>query len=215
MLHIDGRHQPHDPEAAGRLMREHPFALLVSPGDPDPWFTHLPVLIDGPDARPTGLRMHISRANQHWRRFAEAPRATVVFQGPQSYVSPNTYAHSLKRAPTWNYAVVHAHGPVRILSDAADVDRIIDELAETNERGLPTQWHPGAYEPARRLALRPMIVAFELTIERLDVRFKLNQDDTVENRQSAIAGLHARPDAGAHGVAHLMQEALDATSRPK
>ncbi len=209
MMHDDPRYGPPRPDAVGRLMRAHPFALLVTPTRDEPWFTHLPVLVDGPEERPTRLRLHVARINPHWRHFANVPRSTVVFQGPHSYVSPMTYTAPRTRAPTWNYAVVHAHGPIALVEDTAEIDRMLRDLAESNERGWPQEWDMDAYDPARLEALRPMIVAFTLDIERLDVRFKLNQHNGEADRRGAIDGLKARSDDGARGVAALMQETLD------
>ena len=40
-----------------------------------------------------------------------------MFQGPQAYITPSWYpikAATAKVVPTWNYAVVHAHGTLRV-----------------------------------------------------------------------------------------------------
>ena len=51
-----------------------------------------------------------------------------MFQGAQAYISPSWYptkrAHG-KVVPTWNYAVVHAHGEPRAIESRAEVLAIV------------------------------------------------------------------------------------------
>jgi transcriptional regulator len=46
-----------------------------------------------------------------WKNFSPDVEALVVFQGPQTYITPSWYQtkeETGKVVPTWNYAVVHA-----------------------------------------------------------------------------------------------------------
>src|SRR5262245_40355037 len=105
------------------LIRRNPFGTLVS-NTPDGLFaTHLPFLLD---AERNTLVGHMARANPHWR-WLDGTAALVLFQGPHAYVSPRWYATPLA-VPTWNYAVVHAHGRVGLVQDGP---RLLEILAET------------------------------------------------------------------------------------
>jgi transcriptional regulator len=57
-----------------------------------------------------------------WRDVITGVEALAMFQGPDSYVSPSWYPTERehgKAVPTWNYAVVHAYGGLRIIDDPA------------------------------------------------------------------------------------------------
>jgi transcriptional regulator len=57
------------------------------------------------------------------------------------------------------------------------------------------------------------IVGFELAVDDIQVKFKLNQNHPAANIEGAIAGLRAQGGADALEVAALMREALD--KRPR
>jgi transcriptional regulator len=75
------------------------------------------------DASPFGiLRGHVVRANPMWADYAKEVDVLAVFQGPDACISPSWYAtkqETEKVVPTWNYAVVHAYGTLRVIDDAA------------------------------------------------------------------------------------------------
>src|SRR5687767_8066405 len=84
------------------LMRENPFASLVSVDDHGvPFVTHLPLHLE---TRPDGLVLlgHCARPNPHAKLLAARPQAVVTFLGPHAYQSPRIYP-DLQRVPSWNY----------------------------------------------------------------------------------------------------------------
>ncbi len=102
------------------LIRTHPFGALVVLASDGLDANHIPFEID-PEPAPFGtLRGHVARANPVWRDFSSQVDALVMFQGAHAYISPAWYATKKehgKVVPTWNYAVVHAHGPLRVIDD--------------------------------------------------------------------------------------------------
>ena len=79
---------------------------------------------------------------------APPPAAEVlaVFQGPQAYITPSWYptkAETAKVVPTWNYAVVHAHGRLRITEDAAWLRALVERLTDTHEAPRAQRWQVG------------------------------------------------------------------------
>jgi hypothetical protein len=99
--------------AIARLMHEHPFATLLTPAAPEPRITHLP-LVHVADREPHGTLLgHFARANPHVDAAAVA-ESIAIFHGPHAYVSPSWYARPAAAVPTWNYAVVHAHGAIEL-----------------------------------------------------------------------------------------------------
>jgi transcriptional regulator len=83
------------------------------------------------------LGSHVPRANPVWRALDGNLEAVVVFQGPESYVTPSWYpskqAHG-KVAPTWNFVVAHARGNPRAIDDADWLLRHLNELTDDTNR---------------------------------------------------------------------------------
>src|SRR5215470_8004937 len=126
------------PEVLRRLIHDHPLAALVTLGSDGLNANHIPMELDA-DPAPLGtLRGHVARANPVWRDFSPGVDALAIFQGPQAYVSPGWYQtkqETGKVVPTYNYAVVHASGPMRIIEDRAWLRAFVERLTNRHEAG--------------------------------------------------------------------------------
>jgi len=211
-LHPD--HRFTDPEAALALLAAHPLGSWVCAGADGLVANHLPFFLDrgrGPRGTLVG---HVSRANPVWRQLdADGSTSVVVFQGPQAYVSPGWYpgkARDGRVVPTWDYAVVHAHGRARAVHDRAWLRAMLDRLTDAHEAGRPAPWHV-ADAPADYLdALLGGIVGIELPIDRLESRLKASQDEARDDRVGTVQGLRRQPGDAARQMAALVKQALDA-----
>lgn len=198
-------------EVMHALMRAHPFAALVTAGhDGMPEADHLPLLID-PQPAPFGtLRGHVARANPLWRNHA-GRETLVVFQGPQAYVTPSWYPskrESGKVVPTWNYAVVHARGPLMVHDDPEWLRGLVTRLTERHESPLARPWGVGD-APAEYIGqMLKAIVGIEIPIARLEGKWKVSQNRSVADRAGVVAGLEARGDASSREMAGLVAEGL-------
>ena len=172
------------PQHAATIMREHPFASLVSCDDDGfPFVTHLPLkLIGEGEATPT-LLGHCARANAHVRYLQQRPQALVTFMGPQAYMSPAVYP-DLQRVPTWSYLAVHARVQARLLEGEEAKDALLKQLISDHEPAYAAQWRglPDSYTHA----MLNGIVAFELTLLDVQTKVKINQ-----HRPESHAALHA------------------------
>ena len=76
-------------------------------------------------------------------RLSPTVPSVVVFQGADAYISPSWYpgkrAHG-KVVPTWNYAVVHAHGIPRAIEDRAWLHALVTRLTDTHEAKQAAPW---------------------------------------------------------------------------
>lgn len=189
-------------EAQHALIRACPLGTLVTSGAGGLEANHVPFLID-PSASPNGtLRAHLARANEQGR-VPEAD-ALVIFQGPESYVTPSWYAtkrETGKVVPTWNYAAVHAWGRMRVIDDAAWLRRFLDDLTGVHESGRPAPWSVGDAPDAFVAAQLKGIVGIEIEIERIQGKWKVSQNrpeadkrgvhDGVEPENAGMAALVA------------------------
>ena len=177
---------------------EHAFGTLLTVVDGAPMLSHLPFL---PDRASGVLRCHVARANPHWHAVARSPQALVVFSGPHGYVSPTWYAER-GGVPTWNYAVVHAHGEAHAVDDAERTRTHVEALAAKYERGRAAPWVPD-YD-ARRLT---GIVGIDIRVTRLEGKFKLSQNRSDADRARVMAALEASGRADDAALARLMAAA--------
>jgi transcriptional regulator len=178
-----------DPAVAAQLMRDHPFASLVSNDDAgQPVVTHLPLHLQVGEDGGFVLLGHCARANPHWRHLAARPQALVTFLGPHSYQSPRIYP-DLQRVPSWNYLAVHCQVQARLLEASDEKDTLLKALIGDHEPAYAQQWRD--LDEAFTQRLLAGIAAFELTVTRWDAKLKLNQ-----HRPESHAALHRGYAAG-------------------
>ncbi|EIL94838.1 FMN-binding negative transcriptional regulator [Rhodanobacter spathiphylli] len=182
------------------LIRAYPFAAVVTRGSGGLAANHLPFeLVDGV------LHGHVARGNELAQQ--DGTEVLLIFQGPDGYISPNWYPskHETGReVPTWNYAVVHVHGRLNVIDDAAWLRRLLETLTDHHEAVQPQPWKVGdAPEDHVEKSLRA-IVGLEIGIDRIEGKFKLSQNHPARNRAGVIAGLRERDGDGDVELAALM-----------
>ena len=106
--------------------------------------------------------------------------------------------------PTWNYATVHAHGTLEIMTDAADTRGVLDALVQRFEGGRAAPWTLRMPE-RQRDAMVASIVAFRLRITRLEGKFKLSQNRSATDRARVAAALKTEGYADATATADWME----------
>ena len=189
-----------DRAAIRRLIDAFPFATLVTAGAPEPWISHVPLLLK--DAGDT-LIGHFARANPHGQHVGGG-ESIAIFHGPHAYVSPSWYAEPALAVPTWNFTAVHAHGVIRTYDDPAQTRGVLDALVARFEGNRAAPWK-FALPPRQRDAMIGAIVAFEMPIRRLEAKFKLSQNRSRDDRLRVIAALCAEGYSEALQTAEWMQ----------
>jgi transcriptional regulator len=161
-----------DRALAARLMREHPFASLISNDDTGlPFVTHLPLHLED-RAEGFVLLGHCARPNPHWRYLEARPTAVVTFLGPHAYQSPKIYP-DLARVPSWNYLAVHCTVSATLIDDPTAKDGLLKKLIGDHEPPYAQQWQGLGEDFAHKMLAG--IMAFELKVVDLQCKLKLNQ----------------------------------------
>jgi len=179
-------------EILHELIRAHPLAALVTLTPDGLDANHIPFEID-PDPAPFGiLRGHIARANPLWRHFSKDIEALALFQGPNTYISPSWYPSKQetgKVVPTWNYAVVHAHGSLKVIEDRGWLRQLVERLTRQHERTRRNPWNvtdaPAEFIEEQLSA----IVGLEMPIGRLTGKWKVSQNRPPHDQQGVVEGL--------------------------
>lgn len=193
------------------LMASHPLATLVTVGSSGLFATHLPMVLEEDGTEFGVLRGHIARGNAQWRDFSPNVDALAIFAGPQHYISPNWYPGKQehgKEVPTWNYAVVHAYGPLKVIEDEHWLLPFLTRLTQIHEAASPIPWQvsdaPQDYIHANLKA----IVGVEVKINRIEGKWKINQNKTPRDREGVKAGL-SRLDTPESLVMRALVEKVD------
>ncbi len=189
---------------AVRLMREYPFATIVSIVEGNPRISYLPCVIVAQTPQLI-VGAHFARANRHWKDV-EACGATLLFHGPHGYISPRWYVEPPDNVPTWNYAVVHVSASARVTGDEETL-QILQLLTEINEGDGEDAWSIDSANPKYIESQLKGIVGVHFTVDALDVKFKLSQNRAAEDRDGAIAGLRSTNRENDAALAELMERA--------
>jgi len=193
------------------LIRHYNFATLFTHRGGESFATHIPFMIDGQRGRFGTLIAHMARANPHWSAFEGAAPSLVVVMGPHAYISPAWYEEQAT-VPTWNYAVVHATGTPRLVVETASLRAMVLRLVDNHEAPLGHPWNVGQAESVMDAELQA-IVGFEIPIDRLEGKFKLNQNRSRADQEGVVRALEASADASEREIARLMREQLGNSPR--
>jgi transcriptional regulator len=199
-----------------QLMRERPLASLITYGRTGLFASHLPMVLDDQAAPLSVLRCHVSRANAQWKDFDPAVEALAIFSGAEHYITPNWYEEKQatgRVVPTWNYAVVHAYGHLKVVEDAEWLRAHVESLVRIHEASVSEKTGARAWEvgdaPAEYVAsLIKGIVGFEMKIARLEGKWKVSQNQSENNRRGVMEGLDALETAESEAMARLVEDTL-------
>ncbi|WP_426103497.1 FMN-binding negative transcriptional regulator [Massilia sp. TSP1-1-2] len=177
------------PALLQQLIAQHPLGTVIVNGADGLAADHIPFEL-GPatlDAPLGVLRAHVARANPLWRHDGET---MVVFQGPSAYVSPSLYEEkqvSGKVVPTWNYAVVHAHGRLRAVEDAQWLLALLERMTATHEAARAAPWTVDQAPRAWIDKIMQAIVGIEIPVSRMQGKWKMSQNRTPQDQAMVAA----------------------------
>ena len=182
-------------DALHALISEHPLATLVTMGDQGLNADQIPLILETADDGSRVLRGHVARANPVWKTLRADINALAIFHGPEAYITPSWYPTKRehgKAVPTWNYAVVHARGPLRVIHDADWLRTQVESLTQTQESALAEPWVVSDAPADYIEKMLAAIVGIELTLTSLEGKWKSSQNQPEGNREGVIAGLCER-----------------------
>lgn len=216
-MYIAKHHQLNDREAMLSLIESAPLGAWVCTDQDGLIANHVPFFLDR-DKGPCGTLIgHVSRANKIWQTLDGKSPSIVLFQGPQAYISPGWYpgkAEHGKVVPTWNYAVVHAHGIARAIDDRDWLLDMLNRLTRVHEAGREMPWNIGD-APAEYIdKLLRGIVGIEISIDRLEGKLKVSQDEDLQDRIGTVSGLQQASCDAAKAMADLVKRAIE-TNQPE
>ncbi len=187
------------------FIQQNSFGTLVSLVNQLPFATHLPFLLDNESSEKGFLIGHMAKGNPQWQEIANQT-VLVIFTGPHTYISPSWYQDQ-RTVPTWNYTVVHVYGPIEMIHEKVALLDIVQRSVRFYEQTMPQPW---SFDSTSVMVdrLLEQIVGFRISIEKLEGKFKLNQNHSTDRRQKVVQALKAQPDENSQKIAHLMANEL-------
>ncbi|KAH3898974.1 uncharacterized protein SCODWIG_02028 [Saccharomycodes ludwigii] len=196
-----------DEQTQINFIKSYPFGVLFSYEAPSMFnrklddqemcATHLPFLFMEDKDGQHKLIAHIAAKNYHGEMLKKNKKCMVVFQGPNSYVSPAWYPEKKvthKFVPTWDYTAVHVYGEAKIITDREKLLEIVAMISDQQESKRP---EGDKYEPKWSIsdapeeyikALLKNIVGLEIDISKIQAKFKLHQINSPMNVNGLIKG---------------------------
>ena len=174
-------HQDSNIDHMIEVVKSYPLATVISIKNNSPYVTHLPLIYNEAGK----LIGHIDKFNPHADLLRDSNKVTIIFSGPQCYISPNVY--STTQLPTWNYIKVHLKGTVK----AIDSKEALKESLITMTSFLEAPEHKYILDsdnPRMEAALN-YIKMFEISIDSWEGKFKLSQDKKTKDIELAKAEL--------------------------
>ena len=208
-MYIPEHFEERDTTVLHALVRSHPLGTWVTEVDGQLVVNHIPFVIE-PSREPFGTLVgHVARKNPVWQTLSSRVESVVVFQGPQAYITPSWYPakheHG-KVVPTWNYAVVHAHGMPRVIDDPEWLRQHVTELTGVHESERATPWLISDAPTTYIDSMLRAIVGIEIPIARLVGKWKTSQNRSLPDRRGVIVGLNERGDDESLQMAQMVLE---------
>ena len=145
----------------------------------------------------TKLYGHIARVNPLVKVAGSSNTSvTTIFNGPQAYVTPAWYPSKKetgKVVPTWNYAVVHAQGDIKLIEDAQWLRSHVAQMTNIHEPTYQSNWKlDDAPEDYVQMMLKA-IIGIEIEVKSLVGKFKLSQNRPAQDYAAVVETIEKSP----------------------
>jgi transcriptional regulator len=183
-----------DQDLLAQLIKEYPLATLVGSLNNQLEVNHLPLMLS-PDKKK--LHGHIARMNPLMKIAQSSETAvTAIFHGPNAYVTPAWYPskkESGKVVPTWNYAVVHVQGHIKLIEDAQWLRNHVSQMTNIHEPIYQSNWKLDDAPEDYVQTMLKAIIGIEIEVESLVGKFKLSQNRPPEDYDAVVKELDQSP----------------------
>ncbi|MEH6765410.1 MAG: FMN-binding negative transcriptional regulator [Aequorivita antarctica] len=171
----------HQSDEIGKMIsviKHFPLGMLVTAKDGKPFVTHIPFIYNEISKK---LVAHIDRNNPQLETLTENAEVTIVFKGPDTYISPSVY--TTPQLPTWNYIIVHVTGIIQLINEPESIKNTMIDMTAFLE-GEAQKFTLKNDDP-RMDRLINYIQAFEIEITNWEGKFKLSQDKNAQDFENA------------------------------
>jgi len=197
-MHVPSKFKETNLDVLLKLVQAHPLGTWIVLKDQKLDVNHIPFYVDTTKGEFGILKGHVSVANPIWKSLSTASESKIVFQGPETYITPSWYQSKQdhgKVVPTWNYVVVHASGhPIAV----RDESWLLAHLTELTDRQESSRNEPWAVSDAPEDFVAQMlkgIVGIQMPIESITGAWKTSQNRKPSDKRTVINGLTENGDS--------------------
>ncbi|EEQ40721.1 hypothetical protein CLUG_04849 [Clavispora lusitaniae ATCC 42720] len=208
-MYIPKKYEEKSWEKSKQIIQENPLATVITTdADGNLMANHFPFYLN--ENAQTGerfLQAHFAKKNPQAPSLKDNDNVLVIFQSSSSYISPSYYPEKKrteKFVPTWDFATVHIYGKSKVVDDTTFVRAQLDNFSDQMEKDRQSPWKVSDAHPPYVAALQKAIFGLEISIERIETKFKFEQEMTSENVDGVIHGL---AEDGKNEVSHMVCEA--------
>ncbi|SGZ53015.1 CIC11C00000003952 [Sungouiella intermedia] len=177
-----------------KLIQEYPLGTVVTT-DADGKFiaNHFPFFLH--EDKETGkwyLQAHVAKKNHQVPSLTSNDNVLVIFQTPESYISPSYYPEKEKThkfVPTWDFGSLHVHGKLRIIDDFDYVRRQLENFSSQQELKRETPWKLSDAPEGYLRIMQKAITGLEIEIGDTECKLKFEQKMSRENIDGVYNGL--------------------------
>jgi transcriptional regulator len=167
-----------DVDQVKRLVRENPWATLVSNSSTGLVASHYPILLDE-EREELSIVTHVGRPDEKVHELAEH-ELLVIVQGPHGYISSSWYGEYIE-VPTWNFIVAHLSGVPEVLGEEENFEvlsRLVEHFEQHVAHPRPLDATPEVAADARRDSRGT--VGLRLVPTRIVAKQKMSQNKPPE-----------------------------------
>jgi transcriptional regulator len=158
------------------------LAILISLTSDGLIASHIPLLLD-PEPAPYGtLQGHLARPNPEAR--GAVGDALAIFLGPDSYITPSWYPSKRETGRSYRPGTMSLSTPtgLEFIDDSDDTRSHVTELTRRFEHDRPVPWAPSDAPEDYIASMVRRIIGFQLTMTRLEGKWKMSQNRPLEDR---------------------------------
>jgi transcriptional regulator len=196
-----------DENEVKRLIRENPWATIVSNTAKGLVASHYPVVLEEGESG-ISIVSHVGRPDERAHELGQH-EVLVIIAGAHGYISPGWYEND-EFVPTWNHATAHLYGTPQILSDEENFE-VLGNLVDFFEQRLPQPVSLTIDEEAAR-QVATGTVGIRIRVTRFDARLKLSQNKSPEVIARIIAALEGDGPYASQPLADEMKRSLQKPS---
>jgi len=195
-MYIPKKYREEEWEQVEYLIKRYPLATIVTTTDDNEIVAnHIPLFLKIESTGERKLIAHIAKANHQIPSLNSNDKVLVIFQSPNSYITPNYYLskeETHKVVPTWDFASAHIHGSSKIIDDFDFVRDQLNHLTNQEEGKKDkdsTKWQVNEAPENYLKIMQKAITGLEIQINSFECKYKFEQGAKKPDISGVIKGL--------------------------